>query len=140
MEPNNFAGYRKLLETLFGEIWGIYEFIVEEGKKIPISQVIEEALDSLPLTKGQHDSEPRRRGKDVLEQRFFQGRTLEKVATNLGVTREAVRQISNKSLRRLMHPPRSRRLVLLLIPSPRQLAALHEELRELREAKKQTGG
>ncbi len=51
----------------------------------------------------------------VLKLRFGIGngrdRTLEEVASEFGVTRERVRQIESKALRKLRHPSRSRRLV-----------------------------
>jgi RNA polymerase primary sigma factor len=54
------------------------------------------------------------RERRVLEMRFGivdgQGRTLEEVAQALGVTRERIRQIESKALRKLRHPIRSRRL------------------------------
>jgi RNA polymerase primary sigma factor len=50
----------------------------------------------------------------VLEMRFGlsdgQGRTLEEVGAKFGVTRERIRQIEAKALRKLRHPIRSRKL------------------------------
>ena len=54
------------------------------------------------------------RERRVLELRFGlldgRGRTLEEVGTEFGVTRERIRQIEAKALRKLRHPTRSRKL------------------------------
>ncbi len=54
------------------------------------------------------------RERQVLEMRFGlkdgQGRTLEEVGLEMGVTRERIRQIEAKALRKLRHPHRSKRL------------------------------
>jgi RNA polymerase primary sigma factor len=55
-----------------------------------------------------------KREREVLEMRFGlkdgQGRTLEEVGQAFGVTRERIRQIEAKALRKLRHPLRSRKL------------------------------
>jgi RNA polymerase primary sigma factor len=55
-----------------------------------------------------------RREREVLEMRFGlidgQSHTLEEVGKVLGVTRERIRQIEAKALRKLRHPIRSRKL------------------------------
>ncbi|MER3513854.1 MAG: RNA polymerase sigma factor RpoD, partial [Chloroflexota bacterium] len=54
------------------------------------------------------------RERDVLEMRFGlkdgQDHTLEEVGQYFGVTRERIRQIEAKALRKLRHPTRSRQL------------------------------
>ena len=54
------------------------------------------------------------RERSVLEMRLGlkdgQGRTLEEVGEAFGVTRERIRQIEAKALRKLRHPLRSRKL------------------------------
>jgi RNA polymerase primary sigma factor len=55
-----------------------------------------------------------RREREVLEMRFGlkdgQAHTLEEVGQEFGVTRERIRQIEAKALRKLRHPIRSRKL------------------------------
>lgn len=55
-----------------------------------------------------------KREREVLEMRFGlkdgQGHTLEEVGREMGVTRERIRQIEAKALRKLRHPHRSKRL------------------------------
>ena len=54
------------------------------------------------------------RERAVLEMRFgldgSQGRTLEEVGREFGVTRERIRQIEAKALRKLRHPSRAKKL------------------------------
>jgi len=54
------------------------------------------------------------REREVLEMRFGlkdgESHTLEEVGRAFGVTRERVRQIESKALRKLRHPGRSRKL------------------------------
>jgi RNA polymerase primary sigma factor len=54
------------------------------------------------------------RERAVLEMRFgldgSQGRTLEEVGRAFGVTRERIRQIEAKALRKLRHPSRAKKL------------------------------
>ena len=68
-----------------------------------LKEQVEDVLDSLSL-----------RERRVLQMRFglYDGRsrTLEEVGKEFGVTRERIRQIEAKALRKLRHPTRSRRL------------------------------
>jgi RNA polymerase primary sigma factor len=68
-----------------------------------LREQLHDALDGL---------DPRER--EVLEMRFGlvdgQTRTLEEVGNILGVTRERIRQIETKALRKLRHPIKSRKL------------------------------
>jgi RNA polymerase primary sigma factor len=61
------------------------------------------------------------RERNVLELRFGlidgQSRTLEEVGVEFGVTRERIRQIESKALRKLRHPQRSSRLRDYLLES-----------------------
>ncbi|MDM8532477.1 RNA polymerase sigma factor RpoD [Anaerolineales bacterium HSG25] len=76
---------------------------VDAASKQLLKEQLHEILDSL--------SDRERR---VLEMRFGlndgQGRTLEEVGVEFGVTRERIRQIEAKALRKLRHPIRSRKL------------------------------
>ena len=58
------------------------------------------------------------REREVIELRFGlrdgQPRTLEEVARTYGITRERIRQIEAKALRKLRHPSRSRKLKAFL--------------------------
>jgi RNA polymerase primary sigma factor len=94
-----------------GEDSSLADFIEDESIPGPIDtasrellrEQMRDLLDSLS---------PRERG--VLELRFGlkdgQSRTLEEVGQLFGVTRERVRQIEAKALRKLRHPTRSRQL------------------------------
>jgi RNA polymerase primary sigma factor len=94
-----------------GEDSSLADFIEDESIPGPIDtasrellrEQMRDLLDSLS---------PRERG--VLELRFGlkdgQGRTLEEVGKIFGVTRERVRQIEAKALRKLRHPKSSRKL------------------------------
>ena len=68
---------------------------------------LEEVLETLTV-----------REKKVLELRFGledgRSRTLEEVGQHFGVTRERIRQIEAKALRKLRHPSRSKRVKRLL--------------------------
>jgi RNA polymerase primary sigma factor len=94
-----------------GEDSSLADFIEDESIPGPIDTASRELLreqmrDLLDALS------PRERG--VLELRFGlrdgQGRTLEEVGRIFGVTRERVRQIEAKALRKLRHPKSSRKL------------------------------
>jgi RNA polymerase primary sigma factor len=76
---------------------------VDAASKQLLKEQLHEILDSLS-----------ERERKVLEMRFGlsdgQGRTLEEVGVAFGVTRERIRQIEAKALRKLRHPIRSRKL------------------------------
>ena len=94
-EENSYLGDFIEDETVLGP--------VDAASKQLLKEQLNEILTSL--------SERERR---VLEMRFGltdgQGRTLEEVGTEFGVTRERIRQIEAKALRKLRHPIRSRKL------------------------------
>jgi RNA polymerase primary sigma factor len=87
------------------------DFIEDETVEGPVdaasNQLLKEQVQSIldSLSK---------REREVLEMRFGlkdgQGRTLEEVGQAFGVTRERIRQIEAKALRKLRHPFRSRKL------------------------------
>lgn len=87
------------------------DFIEDRDAETPASSVTQELLreDILEVMAG---LSPRER--DVLRLRFGlddgRQRTLEEVGQLFGVTRERIRQIEAKALRKLRHPNRSRRL------------------------------
>ena len=73
---------------------------------LPIS-LLAEALEEILGTLTQREA-------DVLKMRFgiYDGRThtLEEVGKTFGVTRERIRQIENKAIRKLRHPSRAKRI------------------------------
>jgi len=87
------------------------DFIKDESAPAPVDaatqqllrEQVEEILDEL-----------NERERKVLEMRFGlidgRNRTLEEVGNEFGVTRERIRQIEAKALRKLRHPQRSRKL------------------------------
>ncbi len=94
-----------------GEDSSLVDFIVDESIPGPIDTASRELLRE--QMKDLLDAlSPRERG--VLELRFGlkdgQSRTLEEVGKLFGVTRERVRQIEAKALRKLRHPKSSRKL------------------------------
>jgi RNA polymerase primary sigma factor len=76
---------------------------VEETNRELLREQMRDILDSLTD-----------RERDVLMLRFGlvdgESRTLEEVGQQFGVTRERIRQIESKALRKLRHPTRSRKL------------------------------
>jgi len=101
------------LETPVGEEEDSHlgDFIEDRAAKAPAEaashQLLKEQIDDVLFTLN-----PRERR--VLQLRFGledgRSRTLEEVGREFGVTRERIRQIEAKALRKLRHPSRSRRL------------------------------
>jgi len=89
----------------------LQDFIRDEGAALPLDeagrQLLRRELDSVLYSLTPRENK-------VLRMRFGlddgQPRTLEEVGEAFGVTRERVRQIEAKALRKLRHPSRSRRL------------------------------
>ena len=50
------------------------------------------------------------REERIIRERFFNGKTLEEVGCAQSVTRDRIRQIQNKALRKLKHPKRAEML------------------------------
>ncbi len=94
-EENSYLGDFIEDETVLGP--------VDAASKQLLKEQLNEILESLSD-----------RERKVLEMRFGlsdgQGRTLEEVGAKFGVTRERIRQIEAKALRKLRHPSRSKRL------------------------------
>ncbi len=94
-----------------GEDSSLADFIEDESIPGPIDTASRELLRE-QMRDLLESLSPRERG--VLELRFGlrdgQGRTLEEVGRIFGVTRERVRQIEAKALRKLRHPKSSRKL------------------------------
>lgn len=112
-EIMKFAQEPVSLETPIGEEEDSHlgDFIADESERSPqeaaesdiLKEEIESVLDTLTG-----------REKTVIKLRFGlidgQSRTLEDVGKEFNVTRERIRQIEGKALRKLRHPSRSRRL------------------------------
>jgi RNA polymerase primary sigma factor len=91
------------------------DFIEDKDAVQPIDAVIQNALrDTMAQTLSQLSPREER----VIRMRFGLGtsrdHTLEEVGQTFGVTRERIRQIEAKALRKLRHPSRSRNLRLFL--------------------------
>ena len=71
----------------------------DQYAELDIKRLIAEVLDTLT-----------EREVEVLRWRFWQDLTLEEIAVKLDVTRERVRQIESKAMRKLRHPSRSFKL------------------------------
>jgi RNA polymerase primary sigma factor len=101
------------LETPIGSEENSYlgDFIEDESVTGPVDaaskQLLKEQLHEILSSLSERE-------RKVLEMRFGlndgQGRTLEEVGSEFGVTRERIRQIEAKALRKLRHPIRSRKL------------------------------
>ena len=101
------------LETPIGSEDNSYlgDFIADETAPGPVDaaskQLLKEQLHEILTSLSERE-------RKVLEMRFGlndgQGRTLEEVGYEFGVTRERIRQIEAKALRKLRHPIRSRKL------------------------------
>ena len=101
------------LETPIGSEDNSYlgDFIADETALGPVDaaskQLLKEQLHEILTSLSERE-------RKVLEMRFGlndgQGRTLEEVGYEFGVTRERIRQIEAKALRKLRHPIRSRKL------------------------------
>ena len=113
IEANRTAADTLSLDTPVGdeEDTSIGSFVEDERTPGPadatsnalLAEALKEILDTLT-----------EREADVLRMRFgmYDGRThtLEEVGQNFGVTRERIRQIENKAIRKLRHPSRAKKI------------------------------
>ena len=76
---------------------------LEETTRVLLNEQLSEALSTLT-----------RREEEVLRLRYGltdgRARTLEEVGQIFGVTRERIRQIENKAIRKLRHPSRAKKI------------------------------
>jgi len=89
----------------------LVDFIPDSSLANPVEETDRELLrEQMHAVLGQLSD----REREVLSQRFGlrdgESHTLEEVGRAFGVTRERIRQIEAKALRKLRHPTRSRRL------------------------------
>ena len=75
----------------------------EEVEKTLLKDVLNEALDTLCS-----------REKIVLEMRFYEDKTYDEIGKRFNVTRERIRQIEAKALRKMRHPTRAKQLFWFL--------------------------
>jgi RNA polymerase sigma factor (sigma-70 family) len=71
-------------------------------------QMVQKVLTSERVAKTLQTLTPRQ--QDIIHRRFFDGQTLEEIAIEMGHTRETIRQIEVRALRKLRHPSRSKLL------------------------------
>ena len=92
-----FAKYKKEPFESFETLEDTYE--MPEVLDFEIKNAITQVLSTLTP-----------REERVIRERFFNNKTLEEVGQILSVTRNRIRQIEAKALRKLKHPSRSRKL------------------------------
>lgn len=63
------------------------------------SKLVADALTTLSM-----------REQDIIQARFFDGETFEEIGDRQGISKERIRQLEAKALRKLKHPSRSRHL------------------------------
>ena len=106
MELWNTAWPAGLIMLGLAAVFAIVLLIASIKLKVEVDPKVEQVHNAL----GQLS----RREREVLEMRFGlkdgQAHTLEEVGQAFGVTRERIRQIEAKALRKLRHPIRSRKL------------------------------
>ena len=73
--------------------------IAEQDRKQRLYAALKKTVAALPQTE-----------REVLQARYYQGRTLQEIATERGLSHERVRQIEGRALRRLRHPAFNREL------------------------------
>ena len=71
-------------------------------------QMVQKVLTSERVAKTLQALTPRQ--QDIIHRRFFDGQTLEEISIEMGHTRETIRQIEVKALRKLRHPSNAKHL------------------------------
>ena len=94
MRANLFAKYKKEPFESFETIEDTYE--MPEVLDFEIKNAITQVLSTLTP-----------REERVIRERFFNNKTLEEVGQTFSVTRDRIRQIEAKALRKMKHPSRS---------------------------------
>ncbi|MBI2038533.1 MAG: hypothetical protein HYT19_01245, partial [Candidatus Nealsonbacteria bacterium] len=113
---------------------GLYPYVVRGGNKITLILAIQEALASLPLTKGKKDPQPWKRQTKAIE--LYYGledgrrRSFKEVGKNLGLSKEKARKIVKTGLVQLR---RFQTIRDFLRPSPEKMAQLKEGEQRLLE-------
>ena len=84
--------------------WRELEYLFSTVFERPVREKPPKVIDSLYLEEASEHERTRGHGSK------YDGMTLEEVAEVLGVTKERVRQIETRALRKIRHPARARKL------------------------------
>jgi len=111
--PEAFKGLKKLttvehtvdvpLERLLASHEALLIEAPDNSRDIELSEALDLSMDNLTD-----------REKSVLHAIYYEGKTLDQVSAEIGVSRERIRQISQRALRKMGHPTNRRRLEVFL--------------------------